>query len=52
MVFNTGLFQRNKQTAMNEYFIKNLKKRVKKSLNSGFLLYPDIGLGNNAALVI
>ncbi|GIT04013.1 MAG: hypothetical protein CM1200mP28_12720 [Deltaproteobacteria bacterium] len=37
MVFNTGLFQRNKQTAMNGYFIKNLKKRVKKSLNSGSL---------------
>ena len=26
MEFNTGLFQSNKQTAMNVYFIKNLKK--------------------------
>ena len=25
MEFNTGLFQSNKQTAMNAYFIKNLK---------------------------
>ena len=32
MEFNTGLFQCNKQTAMNAYFIKNLKKRVKKNL--------------------
>ena len=32
MVFNTGLFQSNKQTAMNAYFIKNLKKREKKDL--------------------
>ena len=52
MVFNTGLFQSNKQTAMNAYFIKNLKKGEKKILNSGSLQYPDIGLGNSAALVI
>ena len=32
MEFNTGLFQSNKQTAMNVYFIKNLKKREKKDL--------------------
>ena len=32
MVFNTGLFQSNKQTAMNAYFIKNLKKGRKKDL--------------------
>ncbi len=32
MVFNTGLFQSNKQTAMNSSFIKNLKKREKKDL--------------------
>jgi len=32
MVLNTGLFQSNKQTAMNVYFIKNLKKREKKDL--------------------
>lgn len=31
MVFNTGLFQSNKQTAMNAYFIKNLKRGRKKS---------------------
>ncbi len=30
MVFNTGLFQSNKQTAMNADFINNLKKRDKK----------------------
>ena len=30
MVFNTVLFQSNKQTAMNAYFIKNLKKGRKK----------------------
>ena len=52
MVFNTGLFQSNKQTAMNAYFIKNLKKGEKKILNSGSLQYPDIGLRNSAALVI
>ena len=52
MEFNTGLFQSNKQTAMNAYFIKNLKKGRKKILNSGSLQYPDIGLGNSAALVI
>ena len=44
MVFNTGLFQSNKQTAMNAYFIKNLKRRGKKILNSGSLQYQDIGL--------
>ena len=32
MEFNTGLFQSNKQTAMNVYFIKNWKKREKKDL--------------------
>ena len=32
MVFNTGLFQSNKQIAMNAYFIKNLKKGRKKDL--------------------
>ena len=32
MVFNTGLFQSNRQTAMNVNFIKNLKKREKKDL--------------------
>ena len=32
MEFNTGLSQSNKQTAMNVYFIKNLKKREKKDL--------------------
>ena len=52
MVFNTGLFMINKQTAMNAYFINNLKKGEKKLLNSGSLQYPDIGLGNSAALVI
>ena len=30
MVFNTGLFQRNKQTAMNGYFIKNLNNKGEK----------------------
>ena len=52
MAFNTGLFQCNKQTAMNAYFIKNLKKGEKKILYSGSLQYPDIGLGNSAALII
>ena len=53
MVFNTGLFQSNKQTAMNASFINNLKKRDKKKiLNSGSLQYPDLGLGKFAALVI
>ena len=32
MVFNTGLFQSNKQTAMNTYSIKKLKKRRNKNL--------------------
>ena len=32
MLFNTGLFQSKKQTAMNAYFIKNLKKGRKKDL--------------------
>ena len=32
MEFNTGLFQSNKQTAMNVYFIKNFKIREKKDL--------------------
>ena len=52
MAFNIGLFQSNKQPAMNAYFIKNLKKGEIKILNSGSLHYPDIGLGNSAALVI
>ena len=53
MVFNTRLFQSNKQTVMNAYFIRNLKKKgEKKILNSGSLQYPDIGLGNSVALVI
>ena len=52
MEFNTGLFQSKKQTAMNVYFIKNLKKWRKKISNSGSLQYPNIGLGNIAALVI
>jgi len=30
MVFNTGLFQSNKQTAINAYFFKNLKKGEKR----------------------
>ena len=30
MVLNTGLFQSNKQTAMNAYFINNLKKKGEK----------------------
>ena len=30
MVFNTGLFQSNKQTSMNAYFINNLKKMEEK----------------------
>ena len=30
MVFNTGLFQSNKQTAMNGYFIKNLNNKGEK----------------------
>ena len=52
MVYNAGLLQINKQTAMNVHFIKNLKKGRKKNLNSGSLHYPDIGLRNSAALVI
>ena len=52
MVFNIGLFQSNKQPAMNAYFIKNLKKGEIKILNSGSLLYPDIVLENYTALVI
>jgi len=52
MVFNTGLFQSNKQTAMNTYSIKNLKRGEIKILNSVSLYYPDIVLGNYAALVI
>jgi len=30
MVFNPGLFQSNKRTAMNTYSIKNLKKGEKR----------------------
>ena len=52
MEFNTGLFQTKKQTAMNVYFINNLKKWRKKISNSGSLQYADIGLENSAALVI
>ena len=52
MVFNTGLFQSNKQTAMNTYSIKNLKRGEIKILNSGSLQHPDIGLENSAALLV
>ena len=52
MVFNTGLFQSNKQTAMNAYFIKNFKKREKNNVNSGILQNPVIGLENSIASVI
>tara|TARA_B100000029_G_scaffold453029_1_gene478560 strand:+ start:116 stop:274 length:159 start_codon:yes stop_codon:yes gene_type:complete len=52
MVFNTGVFKRNKQTVMNTYFIKNFKKRKKKILNPRSFQYPDLGLGNSAASVI
>ena len=52
MVFKTGLFQSNKQIAINKYFIKNLKKGEKKILNSSCLQYSDIGLENYAALVV
>ena len=35
-----------------DILLRILKKGEKKILNSGSLQYPDIGLGNSAALVI